>query len=158
MRQPVAEWRWWRAVAALLLSMSLAACAVSWIAPHDKDAADRIDDISRRVLTMYQDLLLVQEPRRAAAVAGAFKVRHAEIETRMRMHLLQEEARNANRQSARIARLMLETWQSKGAALARADPTARSDATLAAHRRDMHDLLKSAIVAEEAKKLAGGGA
>ncbi len=144
-----------RALTLLLLCWSLAACAVSWISPYSKESADRIGELSKSVLGMYQDAFLLDEDKRAEAFKGPYKVRQAEIETRIRLHLLQEEARPNNKSSVRIAGDMLDVWQSQRDALQRADPTARSDVALGIHRRNMNDLLRAALVAEEAKKSAG---
>jgi hypothetical protein len=146
---------WLRAVTTLLLWCSLTACAVAWISPYSKDSAERITDISRSILGMYQELLSVEQSKRAAAANGGLKARHGEIETKIRVHLLLEQARARNEDSIRITDNLLSSWQTFGAAHQGKDRAALGDAALSIERGILERHLRSALIAEEAKKLGG---
>jgi hypothetical protein len=148
---------WFRAVSAFLIWWSLTACAVSWISPYSKESSDRITEISRSILGVYQELLLVEQEKRGAALTGS-KVKQGEIETKIRVHLLIEQARARNEDSIRITSNLLSSWQAFAASHQGKDPTALSNATLVAERGILERHLRSALIAEEAKKLGGPSA
>jgi hypothetical protein len=137
------------AFAALLVT----AC-VTLVPAYDQASVDRTTEISKSVLTFYQDLLATSAAERKAAVTGAMGKTQGEIETQIRLHLLREQGRNMNEDAITIATNLLESWQTFSTSHREGDATALSDATLNIERTTMERHLRSAFVAEEAKKLA----
>ena len=150
-----------RSLLALLLVAWLAllsACAVSWVSSYDKAAVDRSTEISKNALGLYQQLLNTEPGKRAAAVNGALAPRYGEIETQIRVHLLIEQARAKNAESVSIAGNLLESWRKFAASHRSGESTALTNATLDVERGILERHLRSAFIAEEAKKLGGGAA
>jgi hypothetical protein len=138
------------------LSLLLGGCAVMWVSAYDKDAVDRTTEISKAVLKLYQDLLSTEPNRRKASVAGVLGPKHGEIESLMRLHVLKEQARAKNDESAKVAENLLESWGKFSVNHRSEDSTALSDTTLGIERGILERHLRAAFVAEESKKLGGG--
>jgi hypothetical protein len=148
-RSSLAPWRAFVALAALL-----SACVL--VPAYDQASVDRTTEISKSVLTFYQDLLSTGADQRRAAVTGPMSKTQGEIETQMRLHLLREQGRTMNEEAVAIANNLLQSWQTFANSHRVGDATALSDATLNAERSILERHLQSAFQAEEAKKLAGG--
>lgn len=146
-------------LATALVALLVSGCAVMWVANYDKESVDRSTEISKSALKLYQDLLAIDPAKRAAAMAGPLGARHGDVETQIRLHLLREQARAKNSESITIAGNLLASWR-KFAANHRSttDATALSDAVLNIERMELERQLRSAFIAEEAKKLGGGAA
>lgn len=142
----------WRALIALAALLS--ACVL--VPAYDQSSVDRTTEISKSVLTFYQDLLSTGADQRRAAVTGPMSKTQGEIETQMRLHLLREQGRTMNEEAVTIANNLLQSWQTFANNHRGSDPTALSDATLNSERSILERHLQSAFQAEEAKKLAGG--
>jgi hypothetical protein len=143
---------------AALVALLLSGCAVIWVANYDKESVDRSTEISKSVLKLYQDLLAVDPAKRTAAMAGPLGARHGDVETQIRLHLLREQARAKNTESITIATNLLESWRKFAANHRSSDASALSDVALNTERGILERHLRSAFIAEEAKKLGGGAA
>ena len=138
----------------LLLTFS-AGCAVSWISSYDKQSVERTTEISRNSLGLYQQLLEIPAGQRRQAVAGPLHTRYGEVETQIRVHLLQEQARADNADSSSILGNLLDSWQKFSSHHQSGASDALTDATLKAERGVLERHLRAALVAEESKKLGG---
>jgi hypothetical protein len=140
-----------------LLALALGGCAVTFVDNYNKESVERINEISKSVLKFYQDLLATEPSKRPAAMAGALGTRQGDVESQIRLHVLREQARMKNEDSAKIATNLLASWQTFGASHKFGSPSALSDATLGVERSILERELRAAFAAEEAKKLGGGG-
>lgn len=145
--------REWRRVLLVFLAFLLCGCSVMWVSTYDKEAADRVTDISKNVIKFYQDVITLAPDNRVPALAASLASREGDVESQMRVHLLQEEARRKNGESVRIAKKMLDSWRSFSANHRSGDKTALGDATLEIERDVMERHLRAAMAAEEAKKM-----
>lgn len=134
----------------------LAGCAVYWVSPFEPLSVERTTQISRQVFGFYQQLLSTPPAERAVLAAGPLRERASQIETDIRVHLLLEQARPKNAESVLIIENLLASWSRFAADHLGSDPLALTDATLKAERGILERHLRSALVAEEAKKLGGG--
>lgn len=146
-------WRWMLAGGMLLW---MAGCAVYWVSPFEPLSVERSTQISRQVFAFYQELLSTPQAERAALAAGPLRESASRIETDIRVHLLLEQARPKNAESILIIENLLASWSRFAADHLGSDPLALTDATLKAERGILERHLRSALVAEEAKKLGGG--
>ena len=155
--------RAWAAALATTLALLTGCATLTTVSSHDRAAVERIDEIARQSLEVFQDLLALPVARRAAAVTGPLAPRYGKVETLMRLHLLRETARQRNDDSIRTARGLLENWREFGQAqrdaAAQALDGRRSDAlgdlALDAQRQILERQLVAALEGEEAKKLGG---
>lgn len=147
----------WRVLVLTLVALGLAACSVFLVSAYDKESVDRTTEISKSTLKLYQELLSTAAADRKAAVSGAMRTRHGDVETQMRLHLLKEQARAKNEDSVKVAENLLESWQRFTANHLSSDATALSDATLAVERGILERHLRAAFIAEESKKLGSAG-
>lgn len=146
-------WLWRVALAWLALAwLALAGCATTLISDHDPKAVERTLAVARQLLATYQTLLDSPADARRALVNGHLKPRYAEAETQLRLHLLQEQARDRNDEGATIAANLLRSWQEFAASHRTGDATALADATLNIQRGILERHLRAALAAEEAKK------
>jgi hypothetical protein len=143
-----------RLVVALLVALSIAAC--TFVSAYDQDSVDRTSAISKSVLTFYQDLLAIDLDERKAAVTGEMAKRAGEIETQIRLHLLREQGRHKNDEGIEVASNLLKSWQTFSESHRQGDATSLTDATLNVERTILERHLRSAFVAEEARKLVSG--
>ena len=143
----------WVCVAIAAIALLLTGCAVLWVSAYDKDAVERTTEISKAVLKHYQDLLAIEPNRRRAAIAGALGTKQGDIESLMRLHVLKEQARAKNDESAKVSENLLESWQKFSRSHRSDDSTALNDVTLNIERGILERHLRAAFVAEEAKKL-----
>ena len=141
-----------RALVAAVVALLLAACVAQLVSSYDKDSIDRATEISKSVLTLYQDLLALAPAERTAAVNGTLGKRQGDIETQIRLHLLREQGRPMNDEGVKVATDMLQSWQTFSTSHRTGDETALTDATLNVERGIMERHLRAAFVAEEAKK------
>lgn len=139
----------------LVVVFLLSGCAVSWVSAYAPDAVERSTEISKSVFKIYQDLLSIEAAKRKAAVLGPLSVQHGDAESMMRLHLLKEQARPKNDESAMIAENLLESWLAFSVSHRSDDVTALSDRTLANERIVLERHLRAAFVAEEAKRQFG---
>ena len=144
-----------RALAIGLWAALLAGCSVFFISGHDQASVDRTSEISKSVLKFYQELLTVAPAQRKTALASTLAKSEGDIESLIRLHLLREQARVKNEDSAKIVDNTLKSWQAFAKNHADGDSTALTDAALAAERGIMERHLRAAFTAEEAKKLGG---
>lgn len=146
----------WRSLLSVwIVSLLLNGCSVFWISAYDKESTDRVTEISRQVIKIYQDLLAVEGKEKRVVLASTLKTQEGDVESLMRLHLLKEQARQKNEDSIKVAESMLESWRTFTANHRTGDATALSDATLSVERGVMERYFRSAFVAEEAKKLGG---
>ena len=146
----------WVCASIAAITLVLSGCAVTWVSAYDKDAVERTTEISKAVLKHYQDLLAIEPNRRRPAAVGALGTKQGDIESLMRLHVLKEQARAKNNESAKVAENLLESWQKFSLSHRSDDSTALSDATLNIERGILERHLRAAFVAEEAKKLGSG--
>ena len=156
---PANSLRWNSAVQRLSLTFALAVllsgCAVSWITSYNQQSFDRVTDISKSALAVFQSVLSTPVADRKALVNGTLKSKYGDVATSMRVHLLSEQSREKNKDSIEIAQKLLASWeeviQGHGSG-----PTDRlSDTALKIERSIVERELASAFKAEEAKKLGG---
>ena len=88
-------------------------------------------------------------------MAGALRTRYGEVETRIRVRLLQEQARANNADSRSIVSNLFDSWQRFSSHHQSGASDALTDATLNAERSILERHLRAALVAEESKKLGG---
>jgi hypothetical protein len=141
---------------AVTLLWLLSSCAVMFVSLYDKQSVERSTEISKQSLALYQQLLATEPTKRRDAVAGPLGKKFGEIETQIRVHLLLEQARAKNKESIDISTNLLASWQKFSANHLSGDHTALSDATLNIERGILERHLRSALIAEESKKLGGG--
>lgn len=146
----------WRKLVLAFSVFLLAGCSVMWVSAYDKVAADRVTDISKHVIKFYQDMFALQPDQRASALRTTLASRDGDVESLIRLHLLQEEARRKNEESVRVAKNMLASWRTFAASHRSSDTTALGNETLESERTTMERHLRAAMVAEEAKKLTSG--
>lgn len=139
---------------ALALVLLLSGCSVFWISAYDKDAVDRTTEISKQVIKFYQDMLALDPEKRKPALSTTMASREGDVESLMRVHLLKEEARQNNEKSIKVAKNMLVSWREFTRNHRTSDKTAFADETLDRERDTMERHLRSAFVAEEAKRMA----
>lgn len=151
---PVHHSHGWRQLMMAFALLLLSGCSMLLISAYEKEAADRTTEISRQVIKFYQDTLAVEPEKRKALLSGTMGSREGDVESLMRLHLLKEEARQKNGESIKVAKNMLATWREFSASHRRDDRTALSDGTLELEREILERHLRSAFVAEEAKKMA----
>jgi len=144
--------------ARLCLAVALLGAGCVSVSSYDKDSVDRTTEISKSVLSFYQDVLATPPDERKAAVNGSLGKRQGDIESEIRLHLLREQARPMNDESVQIATNLLASWQTFSKIHGEGDATALTDATLTSERGLMERQLGSAFKAEEAKKIATGAA
>jgi hypothetical protein len=148
---------WWRHTAALVVAavaLAMLGGCVTLVSSYDQESVDRTAQISKSVLTLYQQLLSTPPEDRRAAVNGPLAQSIGDIETQMRLHLLREQARDMNSEGATVAENLLKSWLEFSASHRSEDETALSDATLNIERGILERHLRAAFVAEESKKLA----
>ena len=146
--------RWRGAFHVLVALAALAGTAcVSLVPAYEQSSVDRTTEISEAVLAFYQDLLVLSPDERKAAVAGDMTKRAGGIETQIRVHLLREQGRSKNGEAITIAENLLKSWQEFSRNHREGDATALTDATLNIERGILERHLRSAFVAEEARKL-----
>jgi hypothetical protein len=162
--KPDVRWRLsaTRAIFGMLLalaSVSLGACAGFAVSDFDQASADRTVALSRNIYAAYQELLSTPADKREALVSGDFAKQVDAITTGLRVHLLQEQARPRNKESAVIAADLLTSWE-KFSTQQRAhkQPDHLADITLQIERTILTRELRAALVAEQAKKPGSGGA
>jgi hypothetical protein len=148
---------WWRRTAALItaaVAFAILGGCVTLVSSYDQDSVDRMTQISKSVLTVYQQLLATPVADRRAAVTGTLAESIGDIETQMRLHLLREQAREMNSEGATVAQNLLDSWIKFSTNHRSGDETALSDATLNVERGILERELLAAFEAEGAKKLA----
>jgi hypothetical protein len=143
-------------VASMFLVLLIGGCAVSWVGNYDKESIDRTTEISKSVLKLYQDLIATEPSKRTTAMSGAFSATHNDVESMMRLHLLREQARRMNNDSAKIAGDLLDSWKAFSTNHRSTDSMALTDIQLNIERGILERHLRAAFVAEEAKKLVTG--
>jgi hypothetical protein len=142
----------WRQFVLAFAALLLSGCSVFWISAYDKEAVDRTTEISKQVIKFYQDILVLDPDMRRPALSQAMASREGDIESTMRLHLLREEARQKNEEGVKVAKNMLASWRAFALNHRTDDKTALGDETLAAEREILERHLRSAFVAEEAKR------
>lgn len=142
----------WRQLVLAFSALLLSGCSVFWISAYDKEAVDRTTEISKQVIKFYQDILVLHPDMRRSALSQAMASREGDVESIMRLHLLKEEARQKNEESVKVAKNMLASWREFALSHRTDNKTALGDETLAAEREIMERHLRSAFVAEEAKR------
>src|SRR5690606_7980431 len=143
-------------VVLLLFGAALTGCAIP-LSAYDQASIDRTTEISRSILALYQEMMMIDPDERADAVRGSLRDAHGDIETQIRLHLLREQARALNDEGALVAENLLASWQAFSMNHFSGEETALTDATLEIERQILERHLRSAFVAEESKKLARGG-
>jgi hypothetical protein len=143
-------------ILAAVLVWLASGCAATLIAPYDQKSVDRTTEISKSIIGLYQQLLSTEPEKRAALVKGPLAPRYDEIATQIRVHLLLESARAKNSESTTIATTLLDSWQEFSAHQRSPKDDALTNATLNVQRQILERELRSALVAEESKKLGGG--
>lgn len=66
---------------------------------------------TKNVLSLYQQIITTEPGKRTAAVNGSLNAKYGEIDTSIRVHLLLEQARVRNTDSATIISNMLGSWE-----------------------------------------------
>jgi hypothetical protein len=151
-RRIAAFWLMW-------CSLLMAGCVTLGVADFDQSSLDRSTALSRSILGAYQELLSTPRDKREALVEGDFDKRCNDITTSLRVHLLLEQTRPRNAESAAIVKDLLATWEKyAGKHKKHAEPDHLGDATLLIERALLTRLLTAALVAEQAKKPGSGGA
>lgn len=143
-------------LAALALGLCLAGCSVMWVSNYDKESVDRTNEISKSIIKFYQELMATDINGRPAAISRTLGKSQSDIESLIRLHVLREEARTKNIESADIARNLLRSWEAFSASHRSKDKTALSDETLISERSILERHLRSGFSAEEAKKPGAG--
>jgi hypothetical protein len=143
---------------AALMAWAVSGCAVSWVSAYDKQSIERTTEISKNALAFYQQIITTEPGERAAAVNGSLNAKYGDIDTQIRVHLLLEQARARNTDSAKIIFKLLGSWEKFSENHHSKDSTALTNATLNAERGILEEHLRAALIAEESKKLVGGAA
>ncbi len=139
--------------------LALSGCAVTLVSAFDKQAVERTTETAKLVFDYYQLLLNKPAAERAGLANGELRAKSSDVDSRLRVHLLLEQARDLNKPGISIARELLDNWNEFSASHLRAssDPTVLSDATLRTERGVLERQFGAALKAEEVKKLATSG-
>ena len=155
-------------VGAALVATLLAGC-VTWVASYDKDGVDRITELSKSSLAVYQSLVDTKLANRGDAFSTKFAKNWSAVEIHTRVHLVFEQSREKNSGSIDAANQLLEFWAASKQQYCRAatdkdseacgssassEEQAMSDFVLRRDRTTLERILGAMVKAEEAKKLA----
>lgn len=144
-----------RLFASLLVALAVGGCSVFWVSAYDKESVDRTLEISRGILSLFQQLMATDEAERARLVAGPLQPKYGQIDTQIRVHLLRERVKAQNGDSCDAIAALQASWKKFSQAHRSKSADALKDVTLEIERGILERELQAVLQAEEAKKLGG---
>jgi hypothetical protein len=153
---PIVSRRQPGALLARLLPLLLVFGCASFVAGYDPASRDRITAISTEVLGLYQELISTPFAARGPRVME-LQPRYDRIETDLRVHRLLEQARPGNEEGVLVTDNLLTTIGNFRRSQLSGQPDALATANLMIERQQLERQLGAALMAEDARQLAGGG-